>query len=1207
MLLRIAAFEARYQLRAPLFAVGFALFFLFTFGSVTVDEVQIGGKGNVNVNSPFAIVQTVGVMALLSAFIVTAFVAGVIVRDDETGFAPILRATRISKRDYLLGRFAGAFLVAVAVLASVPLGMLVGSWMPWLDPEKVGPFVALHYAYAFLVVGVPTMFVMATGFFALATVTRSMMWTYVGLIAFLVLFVVSRILLRDPSWDTVAALADPFGVSPIARTTRYWTAADRNTMLPPLSGLMLANRAIWLGVGALLFGLAYWRFRFDAPGIGAGRAEKRKSDDERAPIAPGAHGNLPAPAPGGATGWRQFVALTRFDMAFVFRSPAFFVLLALGMFNAFGGLASTLTQRGVQYFPVTRSAVETLTGSFTFIPIIIAIYYAGELVWRDHERRMHEITGASAAPDWAFVVPKILAITFVLLATFVAAVVVAVGFQAWNGYYDFELAHYALWFVWPGLVSAVLLAILAVFVQVVVANKFMGWAVMLVYVVAAVALAGAGFEHNLYNYAGTPAVPLSDMNGAGRFWIAQGVFHAYWLAFGLVLAVLAYGLWRRGTEMRLKPRLARLRGRLPGTPGALLAAGAAGWLGFGGYAFHNTNVLNPYLTVPGREAALAEYEKTLYGYATVPQPRIVDMKLAVDLFPREVRAVTTGEYVLENRTGGPLAAVHVRWAPDARLAMTELSVDGAAIEKDYGKLHYRIYRFDTPMAAGERRVLRFRTVLEEKGFPNSQPLTRIVANGSFLNNLEISPMLGMDRNLLLTDRAKRRKHGLSPDLRPPKLEDASASANHYLRHDADWVNADLSLTTDADQVPVVPGYVVSDRTENGRRTLRTRTEAPIHAFFSMQSARCAVKADSWQGEGREPVALAVYHHPKHGHNVQLMIDAMKVSLETFSAAFSPYQFRQARILEFPAYESFAQAFANTVPYSEAIGFIQNHPAKTAEGDEKIDLVTYVTAHEMGHQWWAHQVVGADKQGMTMLSETFAQYSAMLVMEKLYGPAMVRKFLKVELDSYLRNRGGEAVEELPLVRVENQGYIHYRKGTLVMYWLKERVGEAAVNRALQRLIAKYAFKSAPYPSSAEFVAMLREEAGPQHEQLITDLFEKITLYDMKAKDATWKKRADGRYEVSFTVQGRKLYADGKGKEAEAPLDEPFEVGVFTAQPGKKGFSKDSVLHFERRPFASGETKVTLVVDKEPSWVGVDPYNKRIDRDSDDNLTQAKAAS
>ena len=130
MLARIAAFELRYQLRAPLFLIGFAIFFLLTFGSVTVDEIQIGGKGNVNVNSPFAITQTVGIMTVFAIFIVTAFVANVIVRDDETGFAPILRATRITKRDYLVGRFTGAFAVAFLVLASVPLGMLIGSWMP---------------------------------------------------------------------------------------------------------------------------------------------------------------------------------------------------------------------------------------------------------------------------------------------------------------------------------------------------------------------------------------------------------------------------------------------------------------------------------------------------------------------------------------------------------------------------------------------------------------------------------------------------------------------------------------------------------------------------------------------------------------------------------------------------------------------------------------------------------------------------------------------------------------------------------------------------------------------------------------------------------------------------------------------------------------------------------------------------------------------
>jgi aminopeptidase N len=308
-----------------------------------------------------------------------------------------------------------------------------------------------------------------------------------------------------------------------------------------------------------------------------------------------------------------------------------------------------------------------------------------------------------------------------------------------------------------------------------------------------------------------------------------------------------------------------------------------------------------------------------------------------------------------------------------------------------------------------------------------------------------------------------------------------------------------------------------------------------------------------------------------------------------------------RILEFPAYETFAESFANTVPFSESIGFIQRYDEGKIRAGESYDLVTFVTAHEVAHQWWGHQLIGAPKQGGTMLAETFAQYSALLVMEKLYGPQMMRQFLKYELDAYLRGRGRESVEELPLVRVEDQDYVHYRKGALVMWWLKDSVGEETVNRSLRRLLARYAFHGAPYASASDFVKILREESPPEAQDLITDLFERITLYDMKALDAHAKRLPDGRYAVRFTVLGRKLYADGLGVETEAPLSEPFEVGAFTVEPGKKGFTAQAVLDLERHPLVSGSQEVRLIVNEPPKWVGVDPYNKRIDRNSDDNLT------
>jgi len=307
--------------------------------------------------------------------------------------------------------------------------------------------------------------------------------------------------------------------------------------------------------------------------------------------------------------------------------------------------------------------------------------------------------------------------------------------------------------------------------------------------------------------------------------------------------------------------------------------------------------------------------------------------------------------------------------------------------------------------------------------------------------------------------------------------------------------------------------------------------------------------------------------------------AMKRSLDYYQANFSPYQFRQARIIEFPGYATFAQAFANTIPFSEDLGFTAD-PNKP----DKIDFATYVTAHEMAHQWWAHQIVGADMQGGTVLSETLAQYSALLVMEQTYGPEGIRKFLRNELDAYLAARGGQAVEETPLIRVENQGYIHYRKGSLVMYLLRDQIGEAKVNTALRSLLARYAFKGAPYPTSRDLVDALRREAGddPRAQDLITDLFEKITLYDLKTEEAQARRRPDGRYDVTLKITARKLYADGKGVETAAPLGtETFDLGVFTAEPGKSGFSRASVQSFTVRTFKDGEQTVTVTVDGKPA--------------------------
>jgi ABC-2 type transport system permease protein len=283
-----------------------------------------------------------------------------------------------------------------------------------------------------------------------------------------------------------------------------------------------------------------------------------------------------------------------------------------------------------------------------------------------------------------------------------------------------------------------------------------------------------------------------------------------------------------------------------------------------------------------------------------------------------------------------------------------------------------------------------------------------------------------------------------------------------------------------------------------------------------------------------------------------------------------------------------------MPYSESIGFIAN-----LEHPDDIDMVTYVVAHEMGHQWWAHQVVGANMQGATSLSETLAQYSALMVMEKEYGRDTMRKFMEYEMDNYLRSRGRELLKERPLLRVEaNQGYIHYRKGSVVMYYLREMIGEDAVNRALRKVLTQYGYAQPPYPTSYALEDALREQTPPQLRYLLTDLFDDITLFSNRAYDATARKRSDGKYDVTIDVDARKFKADDQGNEKEVPVDDWIEIGALSAPP--KGKKYGAVLYRQRLHMNSGRQTYTFVTDTLPDKAGIDPLLLLIDRIPSDNL-------
>ena len=158
MLAKIARFEFRYQLRNPILWATAAATFLIAFASIAVDGMALGDDRNVLRNSPFAILQTYGVISIMFMFVTTAFVANVVIRDDETGFGPLLRSTRISKFDYLIGRFLGAFGIAALCMLIVPLAVWLGTLMPWIDPHVLGPDRVSDHLYGYFLVALPNVF-----------------------------------------------------------------------------------------------------------------------------------------------------------------------------------------------------------------------------------------------------------------------------------------------------------------------------------------------------------------------------------------------------------------------------------------------------------------------------------------------------------------------------------------------------------------------------------------------------------------------------------------------------------------------------------------------------------------------------------------------------------------------------------------------------------------------------------------------------------------------------------------------------------------------------------------------------------------------------------------------------------------------------------------------------------------------------------------
>ncbi len=1215
-------FELKFRFKSLSTYVYFALWLTFSFLNVAARDFGPlgGGNGKVLLNSAYANAYNDIGSALFGIIVIAAIFGTSILRDFQRDTYQILFTKPISKFSYLGGRWAGSFVTTVFAFSGVLLGAYLGTFAPWADHARIGPNHQWAYLQPFLSIVVVQILFLGSAFFAVAALTRRLFIVYLQGVALFMIYVIGITVFSatrslERFWS---GILDPIGLILLDDVTRYWTVIEKNTLFvtwsPALAnGIFLYNRLLWLALGLASIVTVWVLFPMSVEALTARaqgrRAAKRKQEDleEERPVRslvaaclPRVHQAFTAP-----TTFAQYVSLTRLRLKNILRDIPFWAIVALlvafGINN--GQFAGRIAGRDV--WPVTYLMLQAVEGSATLFLYIVATLYAAELLWRERDTHfdgIHDALPMRESTDWLSRFTAIIVVELILLTV---ALFVGIGMQTIAGYYHYEFLQYfkELYIVtFPQILT---FALFAVFIQTVVSNKFVGHGALIGVFVLMPILYSFGWQNTLYLIGQVPAYSYSDMNGYGHF--VPAIFWAttYWLSIAAFLGVLSVALSRRGEEDSLRARIRqamRLTPRLG--PLALLFVVIA--ICSGGWYFYNAHVLNEYLNDDARRAIQADYERQFKQYENLLQPKVTAVEAAVNIYPERRSFDGTARLTLQNKTSQPIARIHLT---DQQKSVTNVQFDRPFhLVSSAPRNMYSIYALDQPLAPGETLILTCNVGHQTRGFRDGNELPEFAYNGTFFD-VGYFPYIGYNRGLELDDPRRRRELNLPPLEEMAHRGDPVHSLNNlFAAGESDWITYHTVVSTSADQIAIAPGYLQREWQADGRRFFEySMASTHIQNFFAYISARYQTRKEAYKGSGGD-ASLEVYYDPAHTYDIDDMLASSRAGLDYYQRVFSPYQFAQYRIFEFPRYRSFAQSFPNTIPYSEGMGFIGRVRKPT-----DIDFTYFVTAHELGHQWWGHQLIGGDVEGSNMMSESLAEYSALQVMAQKYGRDLMHRYLRHELDRYLRGRAGESRHEPPLALVQREDYVWYQKGGQILYTLADYIGEDKLNLALHNFLMEHRYANAnnqvdagdntrgagamsgAYPDTRMLVEAIKAQTPPELQYLVDDGFNRIVLYDNKAISAKSEKTADGKYKVTLDVQARKSQADGNGAESPMPLSDYIEVGVFS---GKK--DEEKPLYLRKEKFTEEHKTFVIVVDQQPTLAGIDPYNKLIDRISDDNM-------
>lgn len=1208
MFWQIFTFEIRYRLGRPATWAYFFIFFLIGFLAVATGWSPASEK--VMHNAPWTMASENIVISLFMMMVCSAVMGVPLARDIEHHTGNYLYALPITKGGYFWGRFWGSFvfvlLIGTGYNFGAITGSLVGPFFDWVPAERIGDYGIWNYFYPFFTFAVSNLFLSSTIFFALVSFTRNVRVVYSASIVLLIAYFLGNFLVQDMENHKLIKILDPFMVNTFSLETRFMTPFEKNNALVPFSHFYAWNRLIWIGLSVVLILAAYSRFSFEKFLKATAPKSKGVEKQEAAPAA------LPARVEqvfGARYNWPVLRELTKVEFFNIVRDNYFKAILLGGLIMLVLDTWIGNTNYGVGYHPLTIFLMDYKGYDYNLFVFIILLFYTGEAMHRDRATRFCNIGDALPVSNAILYLSKLLSLAGIALILVSIPLVVGVIIQTIKGFTQYELGIYATelyLLTFPGFLQMILLSFA---IHIVVNSKFAAHGVaLLIWVGLFLLRSFAEMDYNLLFYFFTPDYAWSDMNGLGHFVAPLFWFNFYWLAFGLLLASVAYLFFQRGVSGGWKERWRVARSRFRGLPVTAILVSAICWLGSGAFIYYNVSYLNNYYSASEQRQNKALYEKALKKYENLAQPKITSLNVKADIYTEEGRMELNVLAGIRNKSGEPIPELHLLDTDDRdyTVKLNGKSLDySTPLTVPYSKFSffrkgekpypYRIYKLDEAIQPGDSALLEFRITKRNRGFLNNGFSREVVYNGTFYSNL--LPSFGYSQEEELESDEYRKKYGLKEKIDDlPPQDDEQGRRTLLFNDDADLVHFEATLSTSPDQIAIAPGYLQKSWEENGRRYFHYVQDTPIQLAAAVVSARYETLKDEVMIPDSQRIAIEIFYDKKHAFNLDRFKAAYADGLRYFSEVYGPFQFRQMRLMEFPRYASFAQSFANTVPYSEDFGWV----ADFSDPDD-FDYAYFVTAHELAHQWWGHQVTPNKTRGSNLIAESLAEYTALILSEKKYGEDNMKRFLKDELDKYLRGRANEAKKENTFINC-NREYQWYYKGSLILYGLRDLIGDETLNKALRAFREEFALREEPpFPGSNDLFAYLEKATPDSVKYYLNDTWKKITLYENRLESAKAKEAGNGLYDVTLRFASRKMYADSTGKETPAPMDDYIDIGIFAEETrDKAGRKQINPVYLQKHKLKPGDHTVTIRVIGKPVKAGIDPYNKLIDRIPDDNV-------